>query len=401
MAKNENEVAMSVIADNLTELDEERLAELVCIVLGYGRLGYDEIRQRLMGDRSFAAEMEMPLRFLDFGQSLVLGLETDAHEPVVETTTTLDIGRGEDRYGYYTLYELKLLDASGNIIHDFVPVISVDDETIGLVDTISSTFYSGTGTAFETGEIKKDAHDYVSNGDGTHTCSICGKTEDCDYQLVESSEGTESLYRCSACGSKAKLSEAAKTVTAADGLNYFLLDSIGGNGGYIPTGLTCSDFDGVEICYQDETKNNWERLFGIWGVSTGNRCEIYRYYSNDEYYFYPSGAKYRINAAGETTLAITNGTIKANGTQVGTYSMPSARADGNFDIFRGGDTYGFYTLYRMKLYDSEGEIVHNYVPAESADGEVGLFDEVDKKFLPATGTKFSPGQKIHAIEPIS
>ena len=88
MAKNENEVAMSVIADNLTELDEERLAELVCIALGYGRLGYDEIRQRLKGDRSFAAEMEMPLRFLDFGQSLVLGLETDAHEPVVEASDT-------------------------------------------------------------------------------------------------------------------------------------------------------------------------------------------------------------------------------------------------------------------------------------------------------------------------
>ena len=329
-----------------------------------------------------------------------LGTYTDGGI-AVDTTTTLDIGRGEDRYGYYTLYELKLLDASGDVIHDFVPVVSANDGTIGLMDTITNRFYSGTGTAFETGEIKKDAHVYVSNGDGTHTCSICGKTEDCDYHLVESSEGTESLYRCSVCGSEAKLSEAAKTVTAADGLNYYLLDSISGNGGYISTGLTCSDFDGIEICYKDETKNDWERLFGIWGVSAGNRWEVYRYYSNDEYYFYPSGTKYSINAAGETTLLITHGTISVNGTQIGTYNMPSARADGTFDIFRGGDTYGLYTLYRMKLYNSEDEIVHNYVPAESADGEVGLFDEVDKKFLPATGAAFSPGQKIHTIEPIS
>ena len=88
MAKSENEVAMSVIADSLTELDEEKLEELVCIALGYGRLGYDEIQQRLKGDRGFAKEMEMPLRFLDFGQSLVLGLETDAHEPVIEANDT-------------------------------------------------------------------------------------------------------------------------------------------------------------------------------------------------------------------------------------------------------------------------------------------------------------------------
>ena len=96
MAKSENEVAMSVIADNLTELDKEKLAELVCIALGYGRLGYEEIKQRLKGDRSFATEMEMPLRFLEFGQDLVLGLETDAHETVVaasDTHTEVSIGK--------------------------------------------------------------------------------------------------------------------------------------------------------------------------------------------------------------------------------------------------------------------------------------------------------------------
>jgi hypothetical protein len=87
-------------------------------------------------------------------------------------------------------------------------------------------------------------------------------------------------------------------------------------------------------------------------------------------------------------------TLTGNGTEVRKSIDRSVNGSGNFYIFayNAGKNPGAYTFYSMKIGNSSGANVRNFIPAVNAAGDIGLYDQVNNAFYKSkTSTQFVAG----------
>ena len=89
-------------------------------------------------------------------------------------------------------------------------------------------------------------------------------------------------------------------------------------------------------------------------------------------------------------------TLNGNGTEVRKSINRAVNGSGNFAIFavNNGNNRGSWTFYSMKIGGSSGARVRDFIPAVNADGDIGLYDQVNNVFYQnQTTTPFNAGEE--------
>lgn len=86
------------------------------------------------------------------------------------------------------------------------------------------------------------------------------------------------------------------------------------------------------------------------------------------------------------TIEFKNGSLKANGVEYTFNTQSAFNSTNNLYLFsEGDDSIGAGRLYSYQIYDN-GTLARDFVPVMSPEGEVGLFDLVERKFYGNAGT---------------
>lgn len=220
----------------------------------------------------------------------------------------------------------------GKLVRDFIPAMRNSDGIIGLIDVINNAFYTNAGSGYFL----------------------------CNYSWLNYIESTGTQYI---------------NTSIAENLVY-----------------------GIEMdCIVTGLAANWQSLlsgtldnFTIGSVDT-SKTSFYLRLRTEEI-CRPTGMfSDKVN-----TISIKNGLVHLNGDHVGTYTHGAlSTADGALYIFANNalSRYGIMRLYRLKLYNSSGNMIRDYAPCNYG-GSIGLFDKVTNTFHSNAGTgSFKTGYK--------
>lgn len=221
---------------------------------------------------------------------------------------------------------------NGSLIRDFIPAMRNSDGTIGLIDVVNNVFYTNAGSGYFL----------------------------CNYSWLNYIESTGTQYI---------------NTSIAENLVY-----------------------GIEMdCIVTGLATNWQALlsgaldnFTIGSVDT-SKTSFYLRLRTEEI-CRPTG----MFSDKANTISIKNGLVHLNGNHVGTYTHGAlSTADGALYIFANNalSRYGIMRLYRLKLYNSSGNMIRDYAPCNYG-GSIGLFDKVTNTFHSNAGTgSFKTGYK--------
>ena len=169
----------------------------------------------------------------------------------------------------------------------------------------------------------------------------------------------------------------------------------------------------MDCSVEQDHGSNWEALFGARLSNYKNNafCFFSRCDGNDIPCFNRSGNEmrgegfvygeritllcsfknaiwYRHNATEEAGSVSTSGTVDDGKTPMLLFNLNTASSEGGVQI----DTSpSCMTLYSCKIYESYGDVIHEFVPAKK-NGVVGLYDKITGSFSGSiTGTSFEAG----------
>ena len=230
---------------------------------------------------------------------------------------------GADYTCYAKLWRCKCVQG-GSLIRDFVPAMRNSDGVIGLFDVVNNVFYTNAGSGYFL----------------------------CNYSWLNYIEGT--------------------------GVQY------------INTGIAENAAYGVEMeCLVTGMATNWQSLlsgtldnFTIGSVDA-NKNSFYLRLRTTEV-CRPSG----MYSDQKNTISIKNGAVYLNGNHVGAYTHGAlSTATGTLFVFANNalSRYGKMRLYRLKIYDANGNASRDFVPCNFG-GSIGLFDNVTQAFYGNAGT---------------
>lgn len=247
------------------------------------------------------------------------------------TLFNLKWGSDTGYWCYAKLYRCKCIQGT-TLIRDFVPAMRNSDGVIGLFDVVNNVFYTNAGSGYFL----------------------------CNYSWLNYIESTGTQYI---------------NTSIAENLVY-----------------------GIEMdCIVTGLATNWQSLlsgtldnFTIGSVDT-SKTSFYLRLRTEEI-CRPTG----MFSDKANTISIKNGLVHLNGNHVGTYTHGAlSTAGGALYIFANNalSRYGIMRLYRLKLYNSSGNMIRDYAPCNYG-GSIGLFDKVTNTFHNNAGTgSFKTGYK--------
>jgi len=162
---------------------------------------------------------------------------------------------------------------------------------------------------------------------------------------------------------------------------------------YIDTNLKLYDGTSHEIYIDFATDNfyNYNTIYGSsydddyfegWIYENGALAARYNYvrYGSDKVIDY---SRHTLDVKGNNG----NLSMSVDGVSTGTGTtgaINSNMKNGIFYLFKSGNEYGNYKLYKCKLY-KDNALVRDYIPAEKPDGTLGLYDLKNNVFYPNAG----------------
>ena len=250
-------------------------------------------------------------------------------------------GTNLDNIGDVRLYYCKIWD-DGTLIRDMIPCYRKSDNEIGMYDTVNNKFYTNQGT-------------------GEFVIPIPIPNQ---YQQVEyiKSTGTQ----------------------------------------YIDTGIFMDN--NISIKGKNDIGNGT-----LMGVQDEENCFAIASAMNREYfrYFKDEGKEITINAI-PYEFAIKNNELYVNGslvyaeTNYSEYTFHSSlylfarNIANNEGGYMPDSAYGSRTIYYIKIYNGDNNIVRNFIPCyRKSDNEIGMYDIVNNKFYTNQGTgTFEKGNNV-------
>ena len=154
---------------------------------------------------------------------------------------------------------------------------------------------------------------------------------------------------------------------------------------YINTKTVPNNTTKIELSLEDtDTKIDYERILGV-----GEDLEVFRDSNTNNF-------KLRIGSSESSAFAILTNTkyklvIDNTGIVLNdTTTIPlikTINSTKELYVFysNGGDRYGSFKLYYMKIYNSN-ELIRDFVPAKNLDGMIGLYDKLSGEFFYNAGT---------------
>lgn len=85
------------------------------------------------------------------------------------------------------------------------------------------------------------------------------------------------------------------------------------------------------------------------------------------------------------TISLQNGSVTGNGNTATFTTQSSFQTTSNLPLFAEGTSASYGEVYWCKVYDN-GTLVRDFIPCQNADGEIGLWDEVNSVFYGNAGT---------------
>lgn len=244
-------------------------------------------------------------------------------------------------YSRLKLYSFKVWDTQRNLVGDYIPCIRKSDSKIGLYDRVGKGFYYDMNdNTFTTGRALR-----LDSFVNTSIHSL-------NYEALEYIESTNSLN------------------------NYQ----------YIDTGVRMASAINVDMTLLPTQQNKDERFLGAYdnGIYIGQLSSKWRYGPSCTYndvaidYTNPTRITAKTN---KWTFNDTNKTVSVLGNN--NYKILLFAASYKADTPYG---YGACKLYECKLYNNN-ELIRDFIPAKrKSDNEIGLFDNVEKKFYTNDGT---------------
>ena len=246
------------------------------------------------------------------------------------TMTLFAIHRSRPLRGLMKLYSCQIYD-NGTLIRDYIPCQKPDD-TIGLWDNVNSVFYGNAGT-------------------GTFTADASEITK---LKYIQSS-GTQYIDTGFVCNGNSKIEAEFEVLDASN------------NGAYLYGGGSGSAR--IEAYpWAGTMEMNYGSLASFVGSIVANK-KFYLCQDKGNFHFsYPDGS--------------------GSWTQEGeTQSFNCVVPMAIFVLNRGSIYYpvGGMRLYWFKIYDN-GTLVRDFIPCQTASGDIGLWDNVNSVFYGNAGT---------------
>ena len=263
------------------------------------------------------------------------------------------------------VYSLKIWNARGQLIANYIPCKKLDPLTIGFYDTVSDSFVTATAGTLAAGP------DAVPSPI-TQLPIVCNNGE----LIARHASGLP--------------------------IGYTLVEGITATGTqYIDTGITLASTDVVETEFKNSTSSDYGAVYGVYKTNENSA-----FYANQTYYGYDkSGNKVNTNVAVDdqwhhTTHDFVNGTLQIDNTTVTFTPFEFENTDNNglFTRFYNG-SYGYFFKGSVKSHKitRNGVVIFNAVSAKrESDNALGMYDFVSGTFFTNDGTgTFTAGTTLN------
>ena len=243
------------------------------------------------------------------------------------------------------LKHFKIYTSTG-LVRDFVPVVKKGSREVGLFDRVTQEFYGNAGTGAFTAPAIENDNVVLPTG----------------YKRLESIEATGTQY----------IDTGIKENTA-----YGLEAHMEVTGSAI---LWQSLISGTLDNFTLGSTNNAS------GSNTPSLDGLYIRLRTAEVLLKRQNA---IIPEQSNKIIIGGGEVFINDEKVTTYTNGAlSTGSNNLFVFTNSakSRYGYMKLYKLHIYDNNGNALRSFYPCINPDGEIGLFDTIEEKFYPNEGT---------------
>ncbi len=320
----------------------------------------------------------------------------------------LYIGRRDANYGKFKIYSLKLY-GNDNLIKQFIPCYRKSDEVIGLYDTVSSTFFTNSGTGvFLKGENVYRGVDFATIED------VSIAKQELQTQIDDKVSLTKNELISGQKTFKVR-PQIGEVRLPSEYTEVEYIESTGTQ--YIDTGVKFGTGFACDIKFNmlstsgdiDMLSSGVDENYLLVSYLNGTPC-IYLNGSASKNITMPYNTVHTVNMNyNGTTL-----TYKVDDTTTYTLSASNLAAESNLLLFARKPSYGLSKaiLYYCKIYNND-TLIHDFIPCYTnqqvtnnnvvyESNTIGLYDIVNNIFYVNNGTGiFTKGQNILAGEYIA
>lgn len=265
------------------------------------------------------------------------------------------------------LYYLKISD-NNELIHDFIPAKRKSDDSVGLFDLVTNTFYenSGTGTFIDGPEIilVDDVPDMPANI--KYTVDLLENFIYDELEYIES-DGTQWID--------------TNVIPNKNTIIQIKMMALEGTGDVLVGFMTNDNDDSKDFrLFNHGTGNS-----GIWYWDIGSSRLSGSSWSKNSIYNLEAGNNYVKNLdTGQNILT---------GDKVDTFNTTYT-----IRLLRGNDSAWFFPkdrIYSLKIFEND-MLIRDYIPVKNLmNNKIGLYDKENHKFYESLGTgNFISGPKI-------
>lgn len=186
---------------------------------------------------------------------------------------------------------------------------------------------------------------------------------------------------------------------------------------YINTGVYVTPDYTIEVDFLlAQRKATWDTLFGTrngqqarftarWANSTSGKLGVHRSKGSGVNYesFDDSNASKNVVTDAWHTIKLAKREYTFDGVLRKTFSATTSTATFPYPIYlfalcNAGSPadYGYFRIRKARIWDSNDELIRDYIPCVNLDGVAGMYDVVNDTFSPSgSSTKFSAGSIIN------
>lgn len=297
-------------------------------------------RNQSTGINSFDKDTEYEIDCIADETSIDITIN-DNHQTISRTmdapTANIVLFRQGDESAYYAKCKLYYLQIylENKLVRNFIPVIMKETKQVGLYDLVTKAFYA-------------------NQGGGNFVPSVMDVTQYTELDYIKST-GTQ----------------------------------------YINTGILAAGDTDIEVRFKcDATSPDYMRVYGIESAIEYEMCMGGS--TNTQWYFNGSSSVRTINATTSfktVKFTASDGKLYVDGEQLSTENIPG-NIGKHIWLFRGSNRYSSIYLSYCKIWKS-GVLVRDFIPIETKDGFIGLYDQVEQGLLINSGTgEFTPGSQL-------